>query len=200
VTNGIDVSDFQPGVSWQTVKEAGYSFAYCKATEGTGYVADTFAQNWRATRDAGILRGAYHFLHFDQDPTAQAEAFLATYSPSTGDLPPMLDIETDAGLSVAQNVSCIATFTGIVEAKVKRKMQIYTYCSFWQQYLGDTDDFSGHPLWIAAYVPAPPPLPAAWTEWTVWQYADDKEVPGAGAVDADLFNGNLDQLKGMCLP
>ena len=28
MVNGIDVSDFQPSVSWPTVHQAGYSFAY----------------------------------------------------------------------------------------------------------------------------------------------------------------------------
>lgn len=33
---GIDVSDYQTSVNWSTVKSNGGSFAYIKATEGTG--------------------------------------------------------------------------------------------------------------------------------------------------------------------
>lgn len=33
---GIDVSSYQPSVNWATVKANGVSFAFIKATEGTG--------------------------------------------------------------------------------------------------------------------------------------------------------------------
>lgn len=33
---GIDVSSYQPNVDWTTVKSNGITFAYIKATEGTG--------------------------------------------------------------------------------------------------------------------------------------------------------------------
>ena len=33
---GIDVSAYQPNIDWNTVKANGISFAYIKATEGTG--------------------------------------------------------------------------------------------------------------------------------------------------------------------
>jgi hypothetical protein len=33
---GIDVSSFQPSVNWNTVKANGVTFAFIKATEGTG--------------------------------------------------------------------------------------------------------------------------------------------------------------------
>ncbi|KAG6858087.1 hypothetical protein C0993_006597, partial [Termitomyces sp. T159_Od127] len=32
---GIDVSGYQPGINWSTVKANGVEFAYIKATEGT---------------------------------------------------------------------------------------------------------------------------------------------------------------------
>ena len=32
---GIDVSDYQPTINWTTVKNAGYTFAWSKSTEGT---------------------------------------------------------------------------------------------------------------------------------------------------------------------
>ena len=35
---GTDVSGYQPNINWTTVKNAGVSFAWAKATEGTYYV------------------------------------------------------------------------------------------------------------------------------------------------------------------
>ncbi len=58
---GIDVSDFQPVVDWAQVKAGGVTFAFVKATEGTGFTAKTFKSKWTAARAAGLLVGAYHF-------------------------------------------------------------------------------------------------------------------------------------------
>jgi lysozyme len=84
MVNGMDVSDFQTNVNWQSVNEAGYSFAYCKATEGLNWTADTFAANWAGLAAAGMLRGAYHLFHFDEDPVLQADHFLKVVQPRSG--------------------------------------------------------------------------------------------------------------------
>ena len=38
---GIDVSDFQPSINWNTVKANGVQFVYIKATEGTSTDSNT---------------------------------------------------------------------------------------------------------------------------------------------------------------
>jgi lysozyme len=59
---GIDVSNHNPPVDWQAVKNANISFAFAKATEGATFKDITFARNWSGMKAAGIMRGAYHFF------------------------------------------------------------------------------------------------------------------------------------------
>jgi lysozyme len=209
MVNGIDVSGFQEDTDWTAVKSAGYSFAYIKATESVGYVSDTYDRDWAASKAAGLLRGAYHFYRFGASPEAQAYAFLAAYTPSAGDLPPMLDLEDPGyGLNLAQNVGAVAKWLQIVEAATKRRCILYMGTYYWQGALGGTDGFAGHPLWIAQYPEGPvteesqpAEVPSPWPTWTFWQYSGSKAVPGVnGDCDADYFNGTLDELKAMCLP
>jgi lysozyme len=48
-------------------------------------------------------------------------------------------------------------------------------------------------VWIARYGHAPI------TAWTLWQFSDHGNVPGAtGLVDVDTFSGTLDDLKKLC--
>ena len=81
-------------VDWAKVKAAGAGFGIAKATEGTGYLDDQFAANWRGTKAAGIaVRGAYHFGHPAVDAVAQAQHFArAVGAVGTGEFL-VLDIE-----------------------------------------------------------------------------------------------------------
>ncbi|HEY6235661.1 MAG TPA: glycoside hydrolase family 25 protein, partial [Candidatus Elarobacter sp.] len=101
MVNGIDISAFQPNVSFTQVHGAGYSFVYIKATESTGYASPNFSAQWHGAQAAGMLRGGYHFFDFNADPTAQAKHFLANCPPAAGALPPMLDLETTDGVPPA---------------------------------------------------------------------------------------------------
>lgn len=203
MVNGIDVSDFEPDVDWNAVKNSGYSFAYTKATEGTGFTAQTFGPNWGGLAGAGILRGAYHMFRFEEDPIAQAKFFLGVVNPSAGDLPPALDLELTPPYGPDQAIANIAKFLGVVEQVTGSFCVLYLGYYFWQGALGSTTGFSGHPLWLAQYDNGPQPtlVPSAWSTWTFWQYTDKKSVGGVnGAVDADLFNGDVASLNSLLLP
>ena len=74
---GTDVSGYQPSINWTTVKNAGVSFAWTKATEGTSYRNPYFeAQEWGAT-NVGIYIGAYHFAR----PFGGAALSLVRFNP-----------------------------------------------------------------------------------------------------------------------
>src|ERR1035437_6070836 len=63
---GIDVSHWQgTGINWASVKTSGVTFAWAKASEGTGYTDNTFAVNEANAKAAGVLIGAYHFARYD---------------------------------------------------------------------------------------------------------------------------------------
>ena len=62
--------------------------------------------------------------------------------------------------------------------------------------------FAGHPLWVAAYSEAAePPVPAAWSKATIWQWSDTGSIAGiSGDVDHDRFIGTLEELRAFTLP
>lgn len=69
---GEDRSSYQPIKPW-TENE----FGFTKATEGLTWTDPTFKANWAALRSEGKFCGAYHYLHTNLNPEAQAEHFLA---------------------------------------------------------------------------------------------------------------------------
>src|SRR4051794_34611703 len=62
---GIDVSSYQGTITWPNVAAAGISFAWAKATEGTGYQDAYFVGNQNNGKAAGVLMGAYHYARYD---------------------------------------------------------------------------------------------------------------------------------------
>ena len=72
---------------------------------------------------------------------------------------------------------------------------IYTYRYFWREHLDDTDRFTRHPLWLAAYQSHEPEPMGGWSHLTFWQRSETGRVPGInGNVDLNLFNGTEAQL------
>ncbi len=52
------------------VEGSGRVFAFAKATDGVSYVDPTFAANWVAMKQAGLVRGAYHYFEAGMDRRA----------------------------------------------------------------------------------------------------------------------------------
>lgn len=194
---GIDVSDYQPNVNWRVVADSGVVFAVVKATEGRTFVAETFAGNWQAIKECGMVRGAYHFFRPKLDPKEQADNFLKTVKLEPGDLPAVFDIETLDGLSVKEVKDKMIIWLNIVEKATGMLPIIYTYPGFWQQLAAN--DFTAYPLWIAHYTTAAAPtIPGGWKSWVFWQYTDNGKVDGvAGGVDVNLYENVTEGSKGV---
>ncbi len=198
--SGIDVSHFQEQIDWKQIKQTGVTFAFIKSTEGVGVKDPLFRQNWRDSRKAGVLRGAYHFFRPQLDPVAQAKQFLDTLGRDPGELPPALDIEEGTSLTSGQVIAAAKKWMRIVEDFVKAKPILYTGTGFWRNRLKDDRAFADNPLWIAHYTSSPQPsLPSAWPQWTFWQFSDRGKLAGiSGDVDLDVFNGSADDLEELC--
>jgi lysozyme len=195
---GIDVSHFQGHVDWPSVKAAGCAFAFAKATEGAGVTDPFFAANWAEMKAAGLARGAYHFYRAGQSASQQAAHFLSTVQFEAGDLPPVLDIEVNDGVTGQALVGGVQTWLDAVEPAAGVAPIIYTNTPFWDAHF--PAQFSNYPLWIAHYGPAPSPLPNGWTVWTFWQYSQSLTIAGVGgAADHDYFNGPLTQLQALAV-
>jgi lysozyme len=199
---GIDVSRFQGTIDWQKVKDSGVVYAYIQISRSVTDLDPKFEYNWRRAKEVGILRGAYQRFQPDQDVALQAQIFLDKLGPyQAGDLPPMLDVEDDGGLTGAQIANRVKQWMDRVEPVVGVTPLIYTGFYFWRDQVGGAD-LTRHPLWIANYGATCPLVPQAWTRWTLHQYSSTVTIPGVteNTVDVNKFNGTLEQLKALGKP
>jgi lysozyme len=198
--NGIDVSGFQDPVDFMKVRGGGYSFAYAKCTQGSGFYESTYAAKRTDAYQAGVLFGAYHFMDWTADAHQQAAWFLTNAKPKNGDLPPVLDCEWDDSvgpfpLEPDAAIAHVATWLNVVLQAVKTFPVIYLNPNFWRTKLAATDGFSGHPLWLAEYGVAAPESLNTWAP-KLWQYSSTGTVPGiANDVDLDWFLGDMAELN-----
>lgn len=198
---GVDVSSWQHkrALNWSRVKAHHNSFAFIKATEGTGYVNPYFSRDWRRTKQVGIFHGAYHFATPHRgNAKAQARFFVrvAGRMHHHGVLPPVLDLEVTGGLRPKALQRWTRTWLETVHGATGRKPIVYTSPVFWRTALGNTRQFSDYPLWIAHYGVSRPHVPGGWRTWTFWQGRSNGRVPGiGGGVDRNAFNGSYAKLR-----
>lgn len=185
---GVDVSIYQGNFNWSG---AGVEFGYARISDGNFTIDSEFANNWSKMKAAGVMRGAYQFFRPNQDAAAQANLMVKMVGGKlgVGDLPAMIDVEVTGGEPAWMIAQKIHQWLQIVEAGTGKRPFIYTGSYFWQDNVKDTS-FGQYPVWIAAYGPSCPSLPAGWSNWLMWQYSD-----GNGKLDHDVFNGSLAQLK-----
>ena len=204
---GIDVSYWNAGIDWPKVRAVGERYVFAKATEGDFYADPTFDDNWRGAKSAGLLRGAYHFFRCNVDAKKQANKFIDYVKSMNddGELPPVLDLETNDGQTKEKIIPRVKTWLDLVEDAFGRKPLIYSRAYFLQDYLSEAGGgppmwAKDYPLWLAQYPNvyvegSEPPLPRGWYKWTFWQYSQTGRVNGINAkVDLNVFNGSLDEL------
>lgn len=192
---GIDVSRYQNRINWKEVRNMNVQnifiqFVFIKATEGKYMKDKRFKENWKEAKENGITRGAYHYYLPDGAPQQQAKNFLETVKFEPGDLPPVIDIE-DRGIGVHKAfISNIHKFLELVEKKCKCKPIIYSYDSFYNDYL--IGQFEDYPIWIARYGPEKPLS----GNFDFWQFTDHAQVDGIGSkVDMNVFAGDSAEFK-----
>ena len=201
---GCDVSFWQGTMNWHTARQSGIEFAFIKATDGTTGLDPQFKTNWRATKELGLPRGAYHFFRTNLDPIMQAALFVAAIDLCKlgwGELPLVCDVE-DKGTVAARVAGFFATAPTYVSVEQKVKtftdyvsthtngepVMIYTSPSYISTYFKNPM-WSQYPLWIANYVRTAPSVPAPWVPGLekYWQigYGDGKFY-GAQSLKIDL--------------
>ena len=93
-----------------------------------------------------------------KDAQAEADAFLAVAAPKSGDLLPVLDLETD-GLSPALMVQWTAAWLGRVHAQSGAKAILYTYPAFWSKTISKWSPSGSYQMFKLS--PAIPALPSS---------------------------------------
>ncbi|KFM99778.1 glycosyl hydrolases 25 family protein [Bacillus clarus] len=195
----IDVSHWEGSIDWNAVKASGIQAAYAKATEGVNFVDPTFVQNIQAARSAGVLIGAYHFAHPEQNNAiSEADYFVNILKNNPIDLIPVLDLESPidpskSNLTGTAISNWARTFINYVKQATGKGVMLYTGVWYINEF--GVSGLSDVPLWIARYSSTPPTDCGGWTEWTAWQYTDSGQVSGVGNCDMSVAI-SLDALKG----
>jgi lysozyme len=194
---GIDVSHHQRRIDWDKVSKQNMAFAFTKATEGNDFVDSLHCLNMEKIRDAGLIRGSYHFFRPRLSGYTQAYNFLQNAELAVGDLPPVLDIEVQDGVNPDSLRARMSAWLKVVEAHTGVRPIIYSNQDFFERHL--TGYFDGYHLWIARYHHEEPEL-AYGSRWKIWQYGNTGRLDGIkGDVDFNIFSGTIDDLKSLCM-
>jgi lysozyme len=200
--HGIDVSRYQQRISWKAVSRMEVEgirlgFAFIKATEGTSRVDPFFKRNWKNSKEAGIVRGAYHFFIASKDGRAQAKHFIEHVVLESGDLPPVLDVEKTFRVPSARLREEVKEWLLILEEYYNVKPIIYTNADFYKQHL--QGHFDGYPLWVAHYLQ--PHQPRVSRDWSFWQHSEQGKVDGIlSKVDFNVFKGDSVEFRSLLVP
>jgi GH25 family lysozyme M1 (1,4-beta-N-acetylmuramidase) len=170
-----------------------------KATEGGTYTDPTYATNRANANANSIIIGAYDFAQPSTkagQPEAEADYFVKVATPKTGDLVPILDLETTNNLTAAQLQDWVRRWMYRVYMRTGVRAAIYVSPSFWSTKVGNTAWFANNGfrvLWIAHWTSGTSPtVPASnWGNngWSFWQWTSSGTVPGiSGRVDLDRFH------------
>jgi GH25 family lysozyme M1 (1,4-beta-N-acetylmuramidase) len=200
---GIDVSGWQhrarglppeDGIDWTLVAGAGYSFAIIKATEGRTHSGSRkvkgrhYTEVWsRLAMEQGMDVGHYHFARPDLDegdPTKEANHFLSYTNGTPHTMRPALDLEwKGGGLDAEQMTDWALEWLQRVRDRRGIAPMIYLNPS-WMRRRVNWEDLLGYPLWLAHYTSKPEPSTPDGTDYAIWQYTSEGEVPGIrGDVD-----------------
>lgn len=200
VVRGVDVSYYQGSINWSSVKAAGKSFAMIRVSDGTGFNDPNFATYWANAKAAGLTVGAYQFFRPSQDPIAQADLIVNKIQAAgftATDIPPVIDVEVTEGYSASTIMSRVNSWLSRVQSRTGRQPFLYTSPGFWSS-LGYPTPSPLPYLWDAHWGASCPTVPSPWGRLRIWQYSDSGSVSGiSGAVDLDLYNGSLTELRSL---
>ncbi|MEW5676278.1 glycoside hydrolase family 25 protein [Flavobacterium enshiense] len=198
---GFDVSEYQGNIAWEKIDKIEddfpLAFVFIRATAGNDRPDLRFEENWKAAKEHYFIRGAYHYYRPNENSIAQADNFIKTVKLRKGDLPPVLDIE-----KLPKNQSIDSLKVGLrrwlnrVEKHYKVKPIIYSGESYYTDFL--REEFKGeYPFWIANYNLFVENIKK---DWLIWQFTEKAQIYGIkGLVDVNVFNGNKEDLKAICM-
>ena len=185
-------------------KAAGVAGVIHKAHQGASSRGDdpTYAIRRRAARNAGLLWGAYHFMT-DDDPDAQAAAFLASADP---DAQTLLAVDYEPYGRRTPSLDQLRAMLNAIIARAGRKAVIYSGVLIKETLGAERDAFLGaHRLWLAQYADKWTLAPlSAWERPWLWQFTGDGQGPlphgiagvgsPKGCVDINRYDGTIEDL------
>jgi lysozyme len=197
--HGIDVSKYQGDVDWRMVAQSNVQFAWIKATEGGDHIDPKFIQNWNGAKQAGLPRGAYHFVYWCRSPLEEINWFKANVPYDPDALPPVLDVELTPQsktckrqLNQQEVVRDMRIMLQELERAYGKRPVIYTTVDFYQGIL-HPNEFADYPIWVRS-TKYSPHVKYGSRNWFFWQYQSDGYVAGVPEkVDRNAFFGTPEQ-------
>jgi lysozyme len=197
--HGVDVSRWQGEVDWVKLRKQGANFAYIKATDGGDHLDPMFRKNWRAAKQAGLKRGAYHFFYWCRSAADQADWFIRNVPREAGALPPVIDVEWNGESrckrrpSRARVLEKMQVFMDRLEQHYGQRPVIYTAPDFYADNLKGA--FADYPFWLRAVAQHPSKVYPG-RKWVFWQYSGSGLSHGVkGKIDLNVFHGTESQWR-----
>ena len=188
---GIDVSNHQGDIDWETVKNSGVEFVFIRIGYGHNREAkimedEKFRQNLEEARNAGLKVGLYFYSYATEiwEAEEQANWIVKTLNGEKIDLPIVFDYETwksfpTYNINIIDLNKVAKRFLDILHDNGYEGMN---YSS--KYYLNTIWNISEYPTWLAHYVSKT----NYDKDFKVWQFSNTGEVPGInGFVDLDVL-------------
>lgn len=192
---GVDVSNYQGIIDWKRLESQNVSFAFIKATEGSGHVDESARRNLRDAAKTDIKLSAYHFFSFDSPGETQAANFISVVSRNDIDMPPVVDVEYYADKksnkpSCEEAEAILKPLLDDLEEYYGKKPILYTTLPVYCRYIRES--FGDYPLWIRSVNMEPDLL-----DWKFWQYCDSGCLDGyegdEECIDFNVYNGSMEE-------
>jgi len=185
---GIDVSTWQGDINWKQVKNEGVEFAILRigfghTRDGEIVLDDTFKQNIKGAKEAGIKTGIYFYSYAENEKEAKEEAkwIIDILDGEKLDLPITFDWEdwsdfNDYNINFSELNQIANSFLTEIE-KSGYKSMLYGSAT----YLEKIWNQKNYPTWLAHYTDK-----TDYTEdYYIWQLSNKGKVNGINA-DVDL--------------
>lgn len=195
----VDLSHWDPADDYGRVADAGIIGVIYKATQGGSYTDDTYVEQQKAAKAAGLKWGAYHFAD-GSNVEAQVRNFMDFACPDPDELF-CLDWEDNPG-GTKMSVKQVKTWVEAVEAELGRPGECVIYGgNTIKEALGDSVDpwFGLRRLWLCQYG-STPKVQASWQTYWLWQYTDGISGPsphsieGIGPCDINSYQHTASEL------
>lgn len=195
---GVDISHHQGKIDFNKLVDSGkdgdsIQFVYIKATEGTDHIDSRYEKNAEALSEYEIPYGFYHYFHPSISATLQADFFITTIKFYNFKLRPVIDVEVDQDQNAQAIRDSVKVFIDEVEKELDVEPLLYSYVSFYDQYLNSAT-LEDQDLWLAAYSQEVNSL--IYPRLLLWQFTEKGTVDGVKTyIDLNVGReGVLDSL------
>ena len=174
------------------------TFAFIKATQGVTRDPH-YESHWANAKKYNVIVGPYHFYTIDDDINDQIINFINNSKWEKGDLPPVLDLESEyrdekayikklRKYGVKKMQEDALRWLKAIEAYYNVRPMIYT-SEVWKKNFLDNKEFDNYDFWLSRYYNV---RPEKYNAWVFWQRTCDAKPNGYNRVmDVNQYNGSF---------